>query len=117
MTDASHAMEKNGYSAMGYAIHMFGGPIKTSSVNNHDVYQHSYDAELEGLQRGIEATLLFKEIIEEYSPQLPPTNVYNDNAAAVHFGNSEGSKPYKRHHVRTRVLLWYKMKSGKVHSN
>ena len=105
MTDASHAMEKNGYSAMGYAIHMFGGPIKTSSVNNHDVYQHSYDAELEGLQRGIEATLLFKEIIEEYSPQLPPTKVYNDNAAAVHFGNSEGSKPYKRHHVRTRVLM------------
>jgi hypothetical protein len=52
----------------------------------------------------MEETIQFQELIEPYHPQTVPIRLYNDNKAAVTFGNTEGSKPFKIHHIRTRFL-------------
>ena len=59
-SDASHAMEIKGYSALGTAIHMFGGPMITASRTNHEVYINSYASELEAIQQTMEEAIQFK---------------------------------------------------------
>jgi hypothetical protein len=104
-SDASHAMETKGYSALGTAIHMFGGPMITASRTNSEVYIPTFASELEAIHQTMEEAIQFKELIEEFYPDLPHIDLYNDNSSAVTFGNSSGSKPFKKHHVRTKFLM------------
>ena len=53
----------------------------------------------------MEEAIQFKELIEEFLPPIPQIQLYNDNAAAVTFGNSSGTKPFRKHHVRTKFLM------------
>ena len=103
-SDASNAMEPKGYSALGTTVMMFGGPIITASRTNNDVHIHSFASELEAIEQTMEETIQFQELIEDLHPQQIPINLYNDNKAAVTFGNREGTKPFKVHHIRTKFL-------------
>ena len=52
---------------------------------------------MEAIEQTMEETIQFQELIEDLHPQQIPINLYNDNKAAVTFGNGEGTKPFKKY--------------------